>query len=488
MDRPTTQQQLWGFIAHHFGLKLPWKSFTAGHSNPFAFVADAYFNPGQDLAAWANRSGIKTLSASVVAALDFRFNTGLLGRVLSGSQDQANNLYGYWAAWCRGVLADVLQGEPTITRTAVNGGSFAVLAASQKRVRGPKIQRLFNDELDEMDPELLEASVGMMAGRPDTPSRTIYDSTWHRPAGPMGKLIDGCPANGVRLHRWNIWEALANCPPDRHQNGRGCAICPLGDCCVEKARQFHQDNDRNVGIAAECCGLLTIEDAVKFRQRMSARMWDAEILCKRPSSEGLVWPEFDPQVHACPRPPADLKIYRSIDWGHGVFVCLWIGQDKDGAAYVLDTYQAEAGTIHEHARYIQSHAIKSVVETYCDPAGRNRSDQTGKSNVDVFAQQYAIRCTYTLAPAMREVRNGIEMVRGLLAPASGPPRLMFVPSANNAAFVRAMQSYHNRKVNNIWLDEPADPQEFEHIPDALRYFVVNRQKPRTIGVKRLGAA
>jgi hypothetical protein len=39
-----------------------------------------------------------------------------------------------------------------------------------------------------------------------------------------------------------------------------------------------------------------------------------------------------------------------------------------------------------------------------------------------------------------------------------------------------MQSYRNRRVNGIWIDQPQDPQEFEHIPDALRYFYVNRAR------------
>jgi len=50
-----------------------------------------------------------------------------------------------------------------------------------------------------------------------------------------------------------------------------------------------------------------------------------------------------------------------------------------------------------------------------------------------------------------------------------------------------MQSYRNRKVNSVWIDEPLDPQQYEHIPDALRYFYSKRRLPRRIEHVRLGA-
>ena len=162
-----------------------------------------------------------------------------------------------------------------------------------------------------------------------------------------------------------------------------------------------------------------------------------------------------------------------------------LGEDKDGAAYVLDTYRAEHGTIHQHAAFIASHYLWDVRATYCDPAGRNRNDQTGKSNVQVFEEK-GIPCTYTLSATAREVRNGIHLVRAALSPAAGRPRLFYADNENNRTFVKAMQSYRNRKVNSVWIDEPLDPQQYEHIPDALRYFFINRHLPRDIERVRLG--
>ena len=477
---------LWGWIADQFKVKLPYRSFAPGHSTPFDFVADAFFNPSRDMAAWANRSGIKTLGASILAALEFTVNDGMEARVLAGSEDQAKNLYKYWSEWCAGPLAWRIEGDVKKLLTRVgSGGTFKILTASPKSVRGDKVQRLYEDELDEIAPELDETAKGMIDSRPGMPGRTVYTSTWHRVDGAMGRMIDRAAARGIKLHRWNVWESIARC--DRHENGNGCESCPLGASCVATAQDFHADPEHRVGIAAEATGLYSINDAIQACRNVSAATWESEYLCLRPSVAGLVYPEFDPRIHAIEQPPAHLTIYRAIDWGYNIFVCLWIGEDKDGTAYVLDTYRAETGTIAQHAKHILEHPLQRVAATYCDPAGRNKNDQTGKSNVQLFREQ-GIECRYTLSPKLRDVRNGIQMVRAMVQTATGDIRLRYVPSTANAAFVRAMQSYHNRKVNDIWLDEPKDPQEHEHIPDALRYYVVNRQTSHGIGVVGLGAA
>ncbi len=486
--RPKDKRDLWLLIWEHFGLALPAKKFTRGHSSPFDFLADAFLHPSRDVAAWANRSGIKTLGASILAALEFAFTDNLRARVLAGSEDQAGNLYEYWCRWAHGpLLQDRIQGRVGKRLTKVAGGSLEILTASQKRVRGPKVQRLFRDEIDETDPEILAASVGMLAGTDEAPGRIVDTSTWHRAGGSMARLVAGAQQSGIALHKWNLWESLETCGVERHQDGKGCDACALEPVCRAKAAEYHENPMARVGIAAECCGLFRIDDAIKNFRRWSKARWEAEAECRRPTPQGLVYPEFDEVIHRCENPPAELKVYRSIDWGCGVFVCLWIGQDRDGLSYLLDTYRAEDGTLRGHADWILAHRLSVVEATYCDPAGRNRNDQTGRSNVEQF-RSWGIPCSYSLSGELRDVHNGIQLVRGMLRPACGQPRFYYVPNENNRAFVRAMQAYHNRKVNGIWIDDPQDPQEYEHIPDTLRYYVVNRQKRDRIQVVPLAVS
>ncbi|MGB2820027.1 MAG: hypothetical protein WBF17_03540 [Phycisphaerae bacterium] len=489
MRRVRTRHDLWLYVGHELGVWLPCRAVTPGHSTPLDFVADAFFHPRRDLAVWANRSGLKTLSASIIAALVFRLSKApLRARVLSGSEMQARNLYEYWSRWCSRFLRDRLIGSPGRLLTRLKGGDFEILAASQKRVRGAKVQLLFRDEVDEIDPDVFSASVGMLASRPGAPARTVNTSTWHRANGPMSRLVADAAERGIRLHKWNLWEALERCPPERHEYGRGCASCTLGRVCLEKARELHADTQRMVGVAAECCGLLAIDDAIKQLSQWSIEQWRAEAECKRPSLQGLVYPSFDGIVHvrAGLGFSPDLPTWRAIDWGWGNFVCLWIQVDKAGCVKVVDEYCTQNATTADNAREVRDRSEGRRIEaTFCDPAGRNHNDQTGYSDIQVF-ESSGIPCTYSLSPWAREVRNGVSLVRSFLAPAAGGPQ-MFV-SGRCKQLIKAFESYRNRMVNGEYVDEPIKPQACDHPMDALRYYFVNYWAPVRAEMRRMSYA
>ena len=490
---PCARDDIWLYVHKHLGVRLPHKAFTPGHSTPLDFVTDALQRPCADLAVWANRSGMKTLSASIVAAMEFRFSPApLRARVLSGSEDQARHLYAYWAQWCLRLLGDRLRQEPGRQLTRLDNGDMEILAASQKRVRGAKVQRLFRDEVDEIDPDVLAASVGMLASRRGAAARTIDTSTWHHAGGPMSCLVAEAHKRGIRLHKWNIWETIERCEPGRHDNGRNCGSCPLGGPCVAKARQYHGQGGRELGIAADACGVLAIDDAIKQLHQWSVQQWQAEAECLRPSLEGLIYPAFDCRVHVdrqlVLRP--QLPTWRAIDWGFNEFVCLWIQADKAGNVYVVDEYCSRHTTTAYNARGVLArHQDKDknlrVEATYCDPAGASRNDQTGYSDVQVF-EAMGIPCTYATSPWAREVRNGINLIRSLLQPAAGPPRLKV--AANCTRLIEAFETYRSRQVNGQYVDEPLKPQPCDHAMDALRYFAVNRCSPRRTELRRLGYA
>jgi len=485
VERPRTRRQLWGFISIHFGIDLPWKVFTPGHSSPFDFVAEGFFHPRRDVLAWANRRGIKTLAASILAALEYRFFASpVKGRVLAGSEDQARTLYEYWQQWCWGLLRDRLAAEPGRLITRLDNGDFEILAASPKRVRGPGIQRLFWDEVDEIDPSILAASIGTLTSLHGVAARVVGTSTWHQAHGPMGELVASAEAKGFSLHKWNIWESIARCPPERHGHGRGCQACKLGPACLGKARQI--DPRARVGVASQACGLFAVDDAVKQYSQWSARQWAAEAECQRPAMEGLVYPQFDRRVHVAADVDFDenLPIFRTIDWGLNDFVCLWLQADKHGRTRVVDEYWSTQATVAQNAKAVAARDAGTRVEaTYCDPAGRSRSDQTGYSDIDVFAA-HGIRCTYTLAPWARQVGGGINLIRAALVPAAGPPRF-FVAGACEK-LIKAFESYRLRQVNGEYLDEPIKPQACDHPMDALRYYFVNRHGPVRAQAKPLG--
>ena len=491
MYKPQTKRELWAFIGAHFGVWLPYQTFSPGNSNPFDFVADGFFRPDANLAAWASRSGIKTLGASILAAMEYRFNDNIQGRVLSGSEDQAKFLYTYWAEWCAGLLRDRLEGDVNQHETKIAGGKFQILAASQKKVRGPKVQRLYRDERDEMDSAIIEASIGMLATREGVQARTVDMSTWHKPHGEMGKLVEQCPDNGITLHRWNFWESLGQCPEDRHEFGLGCKTCLLGSRCLAKAQEVKRNiadkrldctldlcKKHKVGLAADCRGLFTVSDALNVFAQAGAATWDAEYECLRPSLDGMVYSDFDRAVHVMPDLDFsdDLPIWRAVDFGLNNFICLWIQEDKLGNVYVVDEYWGQNTIVAECGKDIADQDRDATIEaTFVDPAGRNKNDQTGRSSVEILSSRIHQRCEYSLSPRAREVSNGVGLIRTALKPAVGTPRLYMAGSCKQT--IKAMESYRLKKINGEFVDEPVKPQPCDHWVDALRYFYVNRKMP-----------
>ena len=471
---------------------MPWKVWGTGpnDSSPFNFIADAFFHPSENIAAWANRGGGKTLGASILAGLEHTFSDRLHSRLLAGKLDQADVLYSYLKEWLfLPILRHKLQdGKPGRKHTRIGGGTVEILPASDSSVRGPHIQRLYQDEIDSWpDVALIGASMGMVSTRHGIPGRRIVTSTWHHATGPMDELTTRHKEMGLRLHRWTIWESIQRCPVERHEQGAGCRTCKLAVPCLAKAREF-QPGSRTGVAAKQPCGLIAIDDAINLLQGWSKAQWDAEYECKRPSVEGLVYPDFDADTHRARAVPKQLTIYRAIDWGRRTFVCLWLGYDKtNDTTYVLDTYRKQEGLIPQHSKYVTSHRYKQVADTYVDPSGRNVNDQTGRTNIQEF-EAAGIPCTYTLSKRLIDVHNGVQWVTAAISPASGPPRLYYVDNENNRTFVRAMQTYHNKELRGIWLDEPQKPQDWDHIPDALRYYYANRQRSGGIGVVGVGAS
>ena len=86
---------MWGFISAEFDIDLPWQSFTAGHSTPFDFIADAYFERYAILLAQGPRGGGKTRIFSILDVASMRFKPGIEIVAIAGSEDQVRKGYTY---------------------------------------------------------------------------------------------------------------------------------------------------------------------------------------------------------------------------------------------------------------------------------------------------------------------------------------------------------------------------------------------------------
>jgi hypothetical protein len=294
------------------------------------------------------------------------------------------------------------------------------------------------------------------------------------------------PAQGPLLLKWCLWETIEPCPPER-----SCSRCPLAPDCDGRARGAD--------------GYFPIDDAIAQKARASRVAWEAEMLCIRPSAEGLVFNEFDPRRHVAPVAynPA-LPLYRAIDFGYAnPFVCLWVQVDgdtphlapgeyaggkaaKDAASpsgppcihgglnkdpdlsrvqfRVIAEYVARERAIGEHARAMAARDPGPVLATYADPAGWQRTDVTGTGPCQELAAM-GIKARTPHAGIL----EGVELLRRLLKDrgSAAGPGMVIDPSCR--WLVRAMQEYHWEEADDGRRGERPAKDGSDHPIDALRY-------------------
>ena len=474
--RPATKHDLKNYVKVFLGINVPDKRICIDHSSPMdylwhSFSADAARashsrckrSPNADAVIWANRAGGKTELAAVATLLDCIFKPDCQVRILGGSGQQATRMYEYLTGFLNNGLEHLLAGPALKAKCRfANGSVVEVLTQSSTSVRGQHIQKLRCDELELFDEDVFAAAKFTTQSTQNITAAMELISTMHRPYGLMQQVVSSAPQLGTPVFKWCVWEVIERC------TDRNCSRCPLSDDCQGKAKAAN--------------GYLKIDDCITQIRRASRAGWEAEMLCKRPSRENVVFAQFDPDSHikSVDYDP-NLPLYRALDFGFvNPFVCLWIQVDGDGLVRVIDEYVRSRATIDVHADEIKARtpiSEEQVAATFCDPAGKSVNDVTGTS---------AVRELRTLGIAVRSRRSGIlegiELIR--LAVLSGSGQSTLVISPRCPRLIEAMQCYHYPHSGITTGELPLKDGLYDHPIDALRYFFVNYNRPSKATTRR----
>ena len=469
---PTTPKDLVRVVREFFGVSVPDRPACPAHDAPMEYLLASFFRQ-DDLLVWACRNGGKTYLAAVATLLDGIFHGPLEILVLGGSFDQSDRLADY--------IRDILLGHPDMvvgrmTRQRVRlatGSEIRVLPQSQQAVRGQHVQKIRCDEVDLFDEDVWRAVQFSTRSQDKTRGSIEVLSTLHRPGGLMQQLVGSAhiadrkggplePADraGYHLIRWCLWEVIERCPDSRR-----CDECLLADDCR--------------GVARRGSGFFRIDDAISIKARSSRAAWEAEMLCLGAHRENLVLQEFAVSRHMrgveyCP----DWPLYRAIDFGYrSPLVCLWIQLTPGGCVHVIDEYIRSFLPVAVHAREILSRDPRwgdrpaRVEMTYVDPAGRQRESTSGRACTEILAAA-GIPCAWRASC----VGDGLELIRGALAPAAGEPTLTVSPRC--VKLIEALNNYHYPPPGAAGDPDAPVKDGPDHMIDALRYFFVNRVRPR----------
>lgn len=491
--RPTTPDQLHRFVSAGLGLSVPRVSVSGLGCSPFDYLRDGYFGAAGDALVWANRGGGKTMLGAAATLLDLLFRPGVQVRVLGGSLAQSEKMYEHLRALLdRPVFrggGGVLAGEPTARRVVLaNGSRVELLAGSQRSVRGTRVHILRCDEVEEMDRDVWEAAQLVTrsgeCGGEVVRGRIEALSTMHRVGGLMASLTAGSErvsmgdpsptpdaarmtgTSGRKLYRWNALDVVARCP-----EALPCDGCVLWDDCGGRAKQAG--------------GFVPVSDLIQSRSRVSDRVWESEMMCRRPVTRDCVYYQFSRARHVLGKGDPRLLVSRpqlgtegdagtawvgGMDFGiRGETTLLWAVTDGDGADAALTVvaeYAERDRTVSANLEHADALAARlGLVPTAglawlaADPAGQQRNGQTGQTDLAVLR---SAGCRVKAPRAT--VAAGIDRVRRRL----DRELLMIHPRCER--LVSAMERYHFDAARPH-REEPVKDGT-DHLCDALRYLVL----------------
>lgn len=487
-EPPENEAELRAWLKRELDLDIPAVALIEGHSAPFAYLCHAFFDGresgvrvgvavddlggGSDSVVWANRGGGKTFLAAVATLLDLVHKPGISVRILGGSLDQSKRLYAHLRALFEGSgLMGLVDGKITQRGLKLKNGSEAqVLAQSQTAVRGTRVQKIRCDEVELFDPEVWEAAqlatMGKWCGSGEdrlwVPGTIECLSTMHVPYGLMYRLVRDAqdPEHAERaLFRWGVIDVLETCP-----ESRDCAACPLNPECAGRAKR---------GGGGQPGGHMARSDVVQLKSRVGEGTWQAEMLCTRPRRDDCVLPEFDRARHVF----SAFDTGSAGDWIAGMdfgirapTVVLWAAIGADGVVRVVGERVVSGEAIASHVDAIRSGGhgacapfpVPSWIGV--DPAGRQRSEQTGVSTIEVMR-----RSGLVIRDKRLGIAAGLDLVRARLRPASGGPTLLVHASCER--LIESLEKYRYPSDHPESTTPVKDGSD--HAVDALRYMIQN---------------
>jgi hypothetical protein len=473
--RPGTARQLHHTIREELGISIATVSVCRGHNAPWEFFRDIFLDPPGLALIHGPRGGGKSFLSALDTHLRSRWSPGLATRILGGSRAQSMQVY-LALRELAGTRAESAQFERLLCDGARyrNGSEVKILAASSTSVRGPHVPCLKLDEVDEIDPELREAAMGMCMNLKGEPASVVMTSTWHRVGGPMSGLVERARGGELPYYSFCVFEVLERCPEERSGPGlERCGECPLMPWCHED----RADDPAGRPKAKRSSGHYGIDALIQKLRGTSRRTFEADYLCRGPRADGLWFPEFrvervaDASLVYDPGTAVHLAVDPGVFTGAVLFQVVRGGKaDRQGVGdrvHVLGDYLAENLSAEQNARALAELAGRlcggRLDAVWVDPAGGARTS----IGPTVLGEYERAGLRSMKAWPRGSVADSLALLESFLQPADAVDRLRIHPRCK--ALLNALAHYRRARRGGQWQDYPEDPQHpHEDLVDALR--------------------
>lgn len=456
-ETPKTDDELWNFIYDTWGIRIPRNAVVAGHSAPFQFVADAFFEREQNIIAFANRNGGKTLDFAILEVLDSIFKDKCETGHVAAIRTQANKGYRYFLDFIRHpkiwpYVASSIQSETRFS----NSATVQILTGTVSGVNSPHPHKAKADEVELMDWDVIQEFFSMAKSGDGIKAQNILTSTRKYIYGSMQRILNLIKQGempGWKIYHWNIFDIME----------------PYTEKDLEKFKDLVKNSssgnntsfyDEFIPYVGKTDGFYSLEDAAQKFSTMSLETWETQWTNRVPSREGLIYFMFDSDKHT-----KDLEYHHWFehfvgqDFGtSNPNVALLIEYDPTTEIYyVLDEDYSYRTAITDAAEqtYIDIAKDYKVEGWICDPRGAGQILEINKKFVEAGLDEIAEAAPSTL------IEDGIELIRSKLRDGK-----LFIDRSRCPKLIEEIEQLYHYKEGT---DKPE--KKDDHGPDALRYFL-----------------
>jgi hypothetical protein len=469
--------------------------------------------------AYATRGGGKTLGSSILEILMMFHLKRNVGH-MAATKDQSDRSQEYVINFMKlPFLRDfktlenkkrieITRYEHKKTKHNIVASEFALLSESEKQnydlitnflqivicslqgANGLHSEFFACDEIDTIDGERVRGykeSKNIPKARNGMLPITLLTSTRKFSYGLVQKELDAAHKTKLAVRHWNIVDVLEKCPADRHKPEEpkidlwindqtlevfddkqlenldevsrknfvkqeafaGCKTCPLFSICKTRLATHQKSDSPMLSPIAEIAAKIvdqSLEDVL------------TQLMCRSPSSAGLVYPKLNRQKHVKTAdeifqicngepPPSPMTRDSIIEWFRVNGAAFSTGIDfgfthpfvavtgfKWGNYLVVCDVVSRANLELDDKILACSHLSKLNPTVFADPedpASAKTFATKGKFHVKEWSKNAG------------SVKAGIEIVRSKLQPAVGSPSLFFLKEANQIELLLSrLETYH----------------------------------------------
>jgi hypothetical protein len=536
----SSAEDIRNWVKLYLGLELPLEiTDPDSTSTPLDSVFQVYNtfkhntgdkNPGYIL--MSCREGMKTVSVAileVLLVLHFQLEVGHA----AATEDQSSIALGYIEGFFTIIqpLLDIAGWEnktknKRLAKFKTPQGKtpfIKIVICTPKGMNSLHSNILILDELDLADPKAIKEGKNITGYSKGIHGIKVYLSTRKYAFGNMTKAIDEAPAMNYKILSWNILDVTEKCPPSRHlPDGPvrdmyvaknlplkqiyteefallpdaektkyelitdvydGCKECLLLPVC--KKRLSQKPDHATGGFYKPIVSVIQ-----KFREN-DPDTAEAQLMCWKPGSEGLVYPRFSTvpekgnvitlkEAYSALMGPnskafvtemdllyqlqkADIPFYAGVDWGftHDS-VILIVCKMPTGEIWVIDCFAAPG---------LEFSDVLQTAMAYRDKYGIQKwfCDQAMPSSIKSFNKNGMKSPKFT-----KDVLGGIDSIRAKIIGATGKRFLKVVATQNTKKVISALQKHRFKMDSQGNLTtEPDDERGIADIADAARYIGQN---------------